>query len=871
MKSKPTYQELEKENEILRQKLKISKGDEKFKCFFENNKAIMLQIHAKTKQVIKANKAAVNFYGYSKNELLQKTISDLNTLSLNKINTTIKEVVKNKSNFFQFQHKLSNGKIKDVEIYVLPFSIDDEIQMIAIVYDITERKKAEQNLKLFKKIANSTLDHMSFIDTDYVYQAVNNAYLNAHKKTENKIIGYSIAELFGDDIFNNTLKEKTDACFTGKTIKFQEWFDFKGIGKRYMNVSYYPYLENNKIAGLIVVSSDITEWKKAEQAVKKENERFKNIMDINPAGIYLVDKQYNIEYINPIIEKEFGQVNGKKCYSYFHGLSEVCKWCKNKEVFAGKSVRWEWFSEKNKKHYDLFDIPIKNPDGTISKFEIFFDVTDRKKAEKALILNQNRLKEAQKTAHLGHWELDIINNKLTWSDEIYRIFDLKPQEFDATYEAFLKKIHPDDRNKVDEAYTNSLKTQMPYEIEHRLLLKSGKIKYVLEKCKTKYDKSGNPLHSFGTVSDITIQKENEKAIKDSEVKYRNLSNFLPIIIYEVDITGKFIFANKQAFKSFGYTDEIYDDKFNVLNMIIAEDRARAKEVMQNIFHKKNNQPIEYTGLRKDGSTFPILVYSNAILKNNKPIGIRGAIIDLTDRKKAEQALKDSNNTKDKFFSIIAHDLKSPFNAILGFSNILVENHKNYDIEKRDMMINAVDKSANSAFKLLENLLTWSHSQSGKITFTPEKLHLKILLTETMYELQASANQKEIQLTETISNNEMIFADKSMITTILRNLISNAIKFTNKNGNIIISSNKQENSNFIEISVKDTGVGISKDRIDDLFRIDKDTSTQGTENETGTGLGLILCKEFVEKHGGKIWVESEIEKGSKFIFSIPKKL
>jgi len=139
----------------------------------------------------------------------------------------------------------------------------------------------------------------------------------------------------------------------------------------------------------------------------------------------------------------------------------------------------------------------------------------------------------------------------------------------------------------------------------------------------------------------------------------------------------------------------------------------------------------------------------------------------------------------------------------------------------------------------------------------------------MYELQAAANQKEIQLIETISDNEMIFADKSMITTILRNLISNAIKFTNRAGNITISSKKQENSDFVEISVADTGVGIPKDKIDDLFRIDKNTSTQGTENETGTGLGLILCKEFIEKHGGEIWVESKEGIGSTFLFSIPQ--
>ena len=249
--------------------------------------------------------------------------------------------------------------------------------------------------------------------------------------------------------------------------------------------------------------------------------------------------------------------------------------------------------------------------------------------------------------------------------------------------------------------------------------------------------------------------------------------------------------------------------------------------------------------------------------------------DVTMIKKTEQALKESeaklkesNQTKDKFFSIIAHDLKSPFNAILGFSKILLEKHKEFDEKKREKLIKVVNNSANSAFKLLENLLTWSRSQSGGIEYSPEQLFVKILLFETMFNLQGQADKKNITVLDGVLEDELIFVDKNMISTVLRNLISNAIKFTSKGGSIILSSKKHTENGFIEISVEDTGVGISKDRIDNLFRIEKNSSTLGTENEQGTGLGLILCKEFVEKHNGKIWVESEEGKGSKFIFSIP---
>ena len=155
-----------------------------------------------------------------------------------------------------------------------------------------------------------------------------------------------------------------------------------------------------------------------------------------------------------------------------------------------------------------------------------------------------------------------------------------------------------------------------------------------------------------------------------------------------------------------------------------------------------------------------------------------------------------------------------------------------------------------------------------IEFLPEKLNLKTVVSGTIAGNEGMANKKEIQLLNSVADNEIIFADKNMIDTILRNLISNAIKFTSKNGKVIVSTEKPKDNDFIEISVSDSGVGIPENKIDNLFRIDKNISSIGTDNEEGTGLGLILCKEFVEKHGGKICVESEIGKGSEFIISLP---
>ncbi len=393
---------------------------------------------------------------------------------------------------------------------------------------------------------------------------------------------------------------------------------------------------------------------------------------------------------------------------------------------------------------------------------------------------------------------------------------------------------------------------------------------------------------FETDLKLLVDNQELKEIKAkaeaSEEKYRLITEQVSDVIWILNISkNKFTYKSPSEYKITGYTAEESIQQ-SLKEKLTTESAKRADEIIrvetQKFIKNPNDNAIQVNIFQqkcKDGSLVWIEISTNFRYNSANEIEIIGTTRNVGDRIKAEKALKESeaklresNNTKDKFFSIIAHDLKSPFNAILGFSNILLENHKKYDDEKRDELIKLGNSSAKNAFKLLENLLTWSRSQSDGINYSPEKLYLKILLFEIMLDLQGSADKKKITVLDAISENELIYADKNMIATVYRNLISNAIKFTNKNGNIVISSKKQDNSNFIEISVSDTGIGISKDKINDLFRIDKNTSTQGTENETGTGLGLILCKEFVEKHGGKIWVESEIGKGSSFSFTIPYK-
>ncbi len=248
--------------------------------------------------------------------------------------------------------------------------------------------------------------------------------------------------------------------------------------------------------------------------------------------------------------------------------------------------------------------------------------------------------------------------------------------------------------------------------------------------------------------------------------------------------------------------------------------------------------------------------------------------EIEERQVVENTLKDnkielekSNITKDKFISIIAHDLKNPFNAMLNFSKVLYENFDDYDTQDKKNSIHYIHQAHQNTYKLLENLLTWSQLQSGKFKFKTEQTKLNLLTEETINQLRLSAENKAINIINKVEKNIIANADKNMVSTIIRNLISNAIKFTPKGGEINIYS-KVNGDKFVEITVEDNGKGMNADTLGKLFQIDQTISIKGTDGETGTGLGLVLCKEFIEKHEGTIRVESEIEKGSKFIFTLP---
>ena len=300
-----------------------------------------------------------------------------------------------------------------------------------------------------------------------------------------------------------------------------------------------------------------------------------------------------------------------------------------------------------------------------------------------------------------------------------------------------------------------------------------------------------------------------------------------------------------------------------------EDRKNMIRILKEKYYCEN---FEAQFIRKDGVELTGLLSAKIIHLQGVP-HIISIARDISGRKKMERALRESNHElqkviaeKDKFFSILAHDLRSPFNSFLGFTQVMAEDLLSMTLEEIHKIAVIMQKSATNLYGLLENLLEWSILQRGVIVFIPESIQLRSTVLKSLEPVMDSATKKEIRINFEIEENTMVFADPHMLHAIMRNLVSNAIKYTPRGGLIAISTRNLPGQ-FLEIIVKDTGIGIGQNILGNIFRLDCNTNRPGTDGEPSTGLGLIICKEFVETHGGKIWVDSEEGTGSTFHFTL----
>jgi len=509
---------------------------------------------------------------------------------------------------------------------------------------------------------------------------------------------------------------------------------------------------------------------------------------------------------------------------------------------------------------------------------LYKEISERKQAE--IKLNESKEKYRTVADFTYDWEywLGPDGRYIYISPSCERITRYKADEFLDDPHLLTAIIHPQDRSyfrhHLDGVMTENCEVRR---LDFRIITRSNEERWISHTCQSVSGSDGKWLGRRGTNRDITDQKRIEETLRKSEDKFRSLAENISDWIWEIDKEGKYIYSNPRSKDILGYESEeiIGKTPFDFMPPEEAERLGAAFEAAMNTPQVFSG--IENINLDKNGNT--VILETNALPIFNSSgecISYRGIDRDITERKSSEQKikkineeLKELNATRDRFFSIIAHDLKSPFQGLLGYSEMLTTEYDRLSESEKILFIKNIYELSKNAYALLDNLLIWSRIQTGKMIFSPDVFNLRQELLPTINLLSQIASNKNISVENNIDGKTLLKADRNMLQTIIRNLVSNAIKFTLQGGKVVLAS--AQISNYVEISVSDTGVGMNRDLLENIFISGKVTSTKGTGNEGGTGLGLGLCYEMVKMHNGKIWAESKVENGTTFVFRIPSEI
>lgn len=747
------------------------------------------------------------------------------------------------------------------------------------IRDLTERKQTEEKLKQSFSLLQATLD--STINGILVVDL--NGKIASYNKRFKELFNHSneVLESKRDEAAINSVLSlikdperfvsKIKYLYNNPEIESNDRIELNDgrVMERYSG----PQLLDGKPIGRIWSFTDITEKVKAEQqlllmahTVKSVNESIsitdtKNrILFVNEAFL----KTYGYTEISELIDKDISMVR-----SPLNDPDTISK-------ILGATAESGWKGEIMNKRKDGSDFPIslstsiiQNENGEIlGMVGVASDITERKIVEEEL---------QAKEAHLS----TLVNTipDLIWVKDIYGVYLTCNLMFETFFGASAKEIiGKTDYDFVDKELADffrnhdrkAIEAGKPTSNEEWVTFANDGHSALLETIKTPmFDSKGNTIGVLSIGRDITDRKNAEEKLRQSEVKYRNLIETMPDGYYRSTPEGKFVEVNQAMVDMLGYSS-----KDELLSIDIKTQLYFKPEDRNNLTPQLDPFDLDVYTLKKEDGTAVWVEDHGWFIKDEKEniIYHEGVSRDITERKRSEQQLqkyseelKELNATKDKYFSIIAHDLKSPFNSIIGLSELIKDDAKILDVATIEQYAGIIHTTSKNTFRLLENLLDWARVQQSQMPFHPVSLILKTIANEVIELMIEKANSKMIAIINHIPENIIVSADKNMLETILRNLVSNALKFTTQNGKIELMA--VEKMNEVEISISDSGIGIEENDIGKIFKVGASYTKRGTQNEKGTGLGLLLCKEFVEKHNGRIWVESQINVGSVFNFTL----
>lgn len=502
------------------------------------------------------------------------------------------------------------------------------------------------------------------------------------------------------------------------------------------------------------------------------------------------------------------------------------------------------------------------------------DITEKEHAEEKIRKSQAALIEAQHLAHLGSWEWSVSTNKVLWSDELYHIYGLDPHEFDATYEAFLKCVYPEDRTYVDQLIKDAGKKKKPLDYFHRIIRKrDGKIRMLQCYGRAVLDEKGNLVKITGTAQDVTEAKQNEDRIKQLSLIASESRNGILVL----DKYGKVEWVNDGFVKLSGYTSEdLIGTSAEILRNGEATGHKPGTTTYETLLREKKPVIYEAENYAKDGHKYWAQTTLSPLLDEEGNIHKIIAIdSDITKLKQTEEELinakikaEQSKKIKEEFLANMSHEIRTPMNGIIGFARLLEDSPLT---ESQKEYLGAIKTSGSNLLVIINEILDFSKLEAGKVVFEERKIDLNSCIESNIQMMQTKLEDKKLKLTTDLDVNipHIVLGDQVRLSQVLINLISNAIKFTEE-GEIKVSTrlvSEDEECAEIEFCVHDTGIGIPEHKLGLIFESFSQASSHTTRKYGGTGLGLTISKKLVELQGGTITVKSEVDKGSDFIFTL----
>ncbi|MDR3625235.1 MAG: PAS domain-containing sensor histidine kinase [Ignavibacteriaceae bacterium] len=757
-----------------------------------------------------------------------------------------------------------------------------------ITTDVTKWKENEKRLKLFAYVLQSISEYVSLTDMHDNLIFVNKAFANAYGYNEKELLGKPIS------IVRPEPQQEGNNNILAKTMENGGWSGYLW-NKRKDSTSFYIKLftsivkdDSNNPVAFVGVARDVTAQKNVRDSLKNYVSLLNATLNATVDGIVVVNLNGKIEIHNKQFLTMWGlssealSSNGVEYLaSYISGLLENYEDYRAKIKILNSTPEESSFDTlilKDGRIIEMISQPQMAGRKPVGRVWSFRDVTKYQRLNLELLKSQTKISLAMELVKLAHWEYDVVNNIFIFNDNFYELYGTsieKEGSYIMSPEAYIQKfVYPDDVNIA----ANEVRNAILYETknvtrrsEHRIIRGDGQVRNIIVQFVTERDGNGKVIKTYGANQDITEVKKTFEALLKSETKYRKIFEYINDVFYETDANGIMVEISPSIQRLTGYTKE---ELIGQPATIIYFDPADRKQLINKITANEYVMDFEVTMKNIFGNPVYVSVSSHIIYdEKGNYAGIEGSMRDISERKKSEEEIKKKNDelkeliaTKDKFFSIIAHDLKSPFQGLLGYTDLLSNEFDSLSEKEKLEFVKSINNLSKGAYILLENLLRWARLQTGKIIFNTDFFNLFEALKSTIFLMEDSAKKKDIKIHSSIDRKIFVIADLDMLQTIIRNIVSNSLKFTNPGGNIFIAA--EDLGNIIKISVEDTGVGMSKEKVQKLFKIEESFSTKGTMNEEGTGLGLLLCKEMIDMHKGKIWAESEPGKGTKFFITIP---